>query len=73
MLARPFFISGLPVSGETRVVVNPRYFRPAEVDRLVADSSKARRELGWKPRVDFQELVRMMVDADLESVGAEPR
>ena len=60
-------------SGATRVVVNPRYFRPAEVDRLVADSSKARRELGWEPRVGFEELVRMMVDADLEAVGAERR
>jgi GDPmannose 4,6-dehydratase len=57
--------------GATRVVVNPKYFRPAEVDRLVADSSKARRELGWQPRVGFEELVRMMVDADLEAVGAE--
>jgi GDPmannose 4,6-dehydratase len=58
-------------NGETRVVVNPRYFRPAEVDRLVADPSKARRELGWEPRVGFDELVRMMVDTDLEAVGAK--
>jgi GDPmannose 4,6-dehydratase len=58
-------------SGATRVVVNPRYFRPAEVDRLVADASKTRGELGWEPRVGFEELVRMMVDADLEAVGAE--
>jgi GDPmannose 4,6-dehydratase len=57
-------------SGETRIVVNPRYFRPAEVDRLLADSSKARRELGWKPKVGFEQLVRMMVDADLEAVDA---
>jgi GDPmannose 4,6-dehydratase len=56
-------------SGATRVVVNPRYFRPAEVDRLVADASKARRELGWEPKVGFEELVRMMVYADLEAVG----
>ena len=60
-------------SGETRVVVNPRYFRPAEVDRLLADSSKARRELGWQPKVGFAELVRMMVEADLEAVGADSR
>ena len=58
-------------NGETRVVVNPRYFRPAEVDRLVADASKTRRELAWEPKVDFEALVRMMVDADLEAVGAE--
>jgi GDPmannose 4,6-dehydratase len=57
-------------SGATRVVVNPRYFRPAEVDRLLSDASKARRELRWKPKVGFEELVRMMVDADLEQVGA---
>jgi GDPmannose 4,6-dehydratase len=55
-------------SGETRVVVNPRYFRPAEVDRLLSDSTKARRELGWEPRVGFSELVKMMVDADLAAV-----
>jgi GDPmannose 4,6-dehydratase len=57
-------------TGATRVVVNPRYFRPAEVDRLLSDASKARRELGWEPRVGFEELVRMMVDADLEAVGS---
>ena len=56
-------------SGDERVVVDPKYFRPAEVDALVADGSKARRELGWEPRVTFDELVRMMVEADLESVG----
>jgi len=56
-------------SGATRVVVNPRYFRPAEVDQLLSDSTKARRELGWEPRVGFEELVKMMVDADLEAIG----
>jgi len=55
--------------GDERVVVDPKYFRPAEVDALVADGSKARRELGWEPRVSFDELVKMMVEADLESVG----
>jgi GDPmannose 4,6-dehydratase len=57
-------------TGATRVVVNSRYFRPAEVDRLLSDAAKARRELGWEPKVGFEELVRMMVDADLEAVGA---
>jgi GDPmannose 4,6-dehydratase len=47
------------------VVQDPRYMRPAEVDLLVGDSSKAGRELGWEPSVSFVELVRMMVDADL--------
>jgi GDPmannose 4,6-dehydratase len=46
-------------------VTDPRYFRPAEVDLLVGDPSQARAELGWRPEVDFQGLVRMMVDADL--------
>ncbi|HRN54255.1 MAG TPA: GDP-mannose 4,6-dehydratase [Gemmatimonadaceae bacterium] len=45
---------------------DPRFNRPAEVDLLVADPSKAKRELGWEPTVRFRELVRMMVDADLE-------
>jgi GDPmannose 4,6-dehydratase len=48
------------------VVQDPRFFRPAEVDLLVADPSKAVRQLGWAPKVGFQELVQMMVDADLE-------
>lgn len=46
------------------VVIDPRYFRPAEVDLLQGDSTKARLELGWKPRVDFTGLVNMMIDAD---------
>jgi GDPmannose 4,6-dehydratase len=48
------------------VVQDPRFFRPAEVDLLVADPSKARAKLGWKPKISFHDLVRMMVDADLE-------
>jgi GDPmannose 4,6-dehydratase len=48
------------------VVQDPRFFRPAEVDLLVADPTKARTKLGWTPKVTFEELVRMMVDADLE-------
>jgi GDPmannose 4,6-dehydratase len=47
------------------VKVDPRYFRPAEVDLLVGDASKARKTLGWKPRIKFKELVQMMVEADL--------
>jgi GDPmannose 4,6-dehydratase len=49
---------------QQHVVVDPKYFRPAEVDFLLGDAGKARRVLGWKPRVSFKELVRMMVDAD---------
>ena len=47
------------------VVQDQRFFRPAEVDLLVADASKAARKLGWKPKVNFRQLVHMMVDADL--------
>ena len=47
--------------------------RPADVEHLVGDSSKARRELGWQPTVDFTGLVKMMVDADVERVAAMPR
>ncbi len=50
---------------------DPRYLRPTEVDFLLGDASKARRKLEWKPRVGFRELVRMMVDADLELARRE--
>jgi GDPmannose 4,6-dehydratase len=50
---------------EKHVTIDPRFLRPAEVDHLVGDASKARRVLGWEPSVDFPGLVRMMVDADL--------
>jgi GDPmannose 4,6-dehydratase len=52
------------------VVSDPKYYRPAEVDLLLADPSKARRELGWTPKVGFAELVVMMVDADMERLAA---
>ena len=48
------------------VQIDPRYFRPSEVDHLLGDASRARQELGWQPRTTFQELAAMMVDADLE-------
>jgi GDPmannose 4,6-dehydratase len=50
---------------EKYVEIDPRYFRPAEVDALEADATKAREVLGWRPEVGFRQLVRMMVDADL--------
>lgn len=50
------------------VEIDPRYFRPTEVDFLRGDSSKARRQLGWVPKVDFKSLVRMMVDSDLQAL-----
>jgi GDPmannose 4,6-dehydratase len=51
------------------VEIDPRYFRPLEVQRLRANPAKARARLGWVPRVTFEDLVRIMVDADLEAVG----
>ncbi len=51
------------------VEIDKKYFRPTEVDVLIGDSSKARKKLKWKPRVNFKQLVRMMVDADMELVG----
>jgi GDPmannose 4,6-dehydratase len=48
------------------VVQDPRFYRPAEVDLLVSNPGKARQVLGWEPRVDFKQLVKMMVDADME-------
>mgnify|MGYP005838459523 FL=1 len=53
------------------VVQDPRFFRPAEVDLLVADPAKAHQQLGWRPAVSFAELVRMMVEADLKRVSQE--
>ena len=53
------------------VAIDKRYFRPTEVELLLGDASKARRKLGWKPKVGFEELVRMMVDADLALVEKE--
>jgi GDPmannose 4,6-dehydratase len=53
------------------IEIDPRYFRPAEVDLLLGDSSKARKQLGWKPKVSFDALVEMMVDADLRLAEQE--
>jgi len=54
------------------VEIDQRYFRPTEVDYLLADPSKAKRELAWEPKVTFKELVRIMVDADMEAIGLTP-
>ncbi len=51
------------------VEIDPRYFRPAEVELLLGDATKAKEKLGWTPRVDFRQLVKIMVDADLEALG----
>lgn len=54
------------------VEIDPRYFRPTEVEFLLADATKAREKLGWKPKVTFKELVRIMVDSDMEAIGLKP-
>jgi GDPmannose 4,6-dehydratase len=54
---------------EDYVVVDPKFYRPAEVDLLISDPSKAREKLGWQPQVSFRELVEMMVEADLKRLS----
>jgi len=56
------------VSGKTVIRIDAKYFRPAEVDLLLGDPSKAKRELGWKIKTSFEQLVNMMTDADLNAV-----
>lgn len=58
-------------TGRTLVRIDPKYFRPAEVETLLGDASKARAELGWEPKVTFEQLVAEMVDADLEDARRE--
>jgi GDPmannose 4,6-dehydratase len=55
---------------QKHVGVDPRFLRPAEVDHLIGDPAKAKKELGWEPSVDFKGLVTMMVDADLARLEA---
>lgn len=55
--------------GSILVQVDPRYYRPTEVAALQADISKARQKLGWETRVAFDELVKIMVDCDVQAVG----
>ena len=57
---------------EEYLKVDPRYFRPTEVELLLADPAKVRERLGWSPKVSFKELVRIMVDADMETAGLKP-
>jgi GDPmannose 4,6-dehydratase len=56
---------------DDHVVIDESLKRPAEVEHLIGDASKARRMLGWEPEVDFEQLIRMMVDADLALLGRE--
>jgi len=61
----------LDLDWQDYVVQDPRFMRPAEVDLLIGDPAKARKELAWEPQVGFSELVRMMVDADVARVTAK--
>jgi len=58
--------------GQVIIEIDPRYFRPTEVEFLQADITKAREKLGWEPRTTFEELVKIMVDYDMRLVGLEP-
>ncbi len=58
---------------ENHVKIDPKYFRPTEVDLLIGDASKAEKTFGWKPKVTFKELVHLMVEADLIAEGLDPK
>ena len=69
-VAEAFGYAGL--DWRQHVEIDPRYFRPTEVDSLRADAAKAKRLLGWEPKISYKELSRIMVDADLEAIGLAP-
>jgi GDPmannose 4,6-dehydratase len=60
-------------TGKVVIRIDPKYFRPAEVDLLLGDSSKAKRQLGWEPKTGFEQLVNMMTDADMELAERDKR
>lgn len=57
---------------EEHVKIDPRYFRPTEAEELVADPKKAEKKLGWAPKIRFEDLVKIMIDADMRKAGLEP-
>ena len=65
--------SRVDLNWEDHVVIDERFFRPAEVDLLVGDATHARTVLGWQPKTPFRDLVNMMVDADLDNVARQQR
>lgn len=69
-LEAAFSYAGLDV--ETHMKIDAKYFRPTEVEVLIADAKKARKILGWNPKIRFNELVKIMVDADFRSIGLDP-
>jgi GDPmannose 4,6-dehydratase len=62
----------IKIDWKKHVEIDSRYYRPTEVDELLGDASKARKKLGWQPKVKFKELVRLMVDADLRAETEKP-
>jgi GDPmannose 4,6-dehydratase len=60
-------------TGQLLVAIDPRYYRPTEVDLLIGDATKAKTLLGWKPKVSFEELVEIMVDADMKNIQSDLR
>lgn len=71
---RDFVIAAFSHAGienwQRYVEVDPQFFRPAEVDQLIGDASKARQKLGWQPKITFKELVQMMVESDLQQAAS---
>ncbi|HEY4526035.1 MAG TPA: GDP-mannose 4,6-dehydratase, partial [Candidatus Paceibacterota bacterium] len=63
-----FKYAGMP-DWERYIEIDPRYYRPTEVENLVADTRKAKEKLGWEAKTKFEELVKIMVDADMKLVG----
>jgi GDPmannose 4,6-dehydratase len=58
---------------ERHIRVDPRFLRPADVEQVIGDAAKAREKLGWRPRTSFEEMIRLMVDADLELLAGAAR
>jgi GDPmannose 4,6-dehydratase len=69
-LNEAFTYVGLDVDEHIRI--DPKYFRPTEVEVLIADAQKSEKVLGWKPTIKFADLVKIMVDADMKAAGLEP-
>ena len=64
--------SYVDIDFKEHVEIDPRYFRPTETEELIADSEKAKKKLGWSPKVKFQDLAKIMVDSDMRRAGLEP-
>jgi GDPmannose 4,6-dehydratase len=67
---KAFSYAGLDWNDHVRI--DPKYFRPTEVESLIADQSKSKKLLGWEPKIKFNDLVKIMMDADLRACGMEP-